>query len=507
LIDRVLLWLQGIAPIVDWYGAVMLLSMGVVAAMLVRLVRLFHAVPQGFSTILFPLFVISSVILFAENLVLIQYTRVAYFLCIFSMLLVFEHLRSGANVQWFQMLGMASCFGAGALIRMEAAALAIFMVAPLLVFIRPDGIGVLGTGLRVLLAPVLLVAGVSALMLFPSELDDDIRLYNRLLHNADGLRYEASQLGVIDSSDALAYEVTLMYFLNDPSHINNELIARAGIMPMTSVAAIARHFAGVEKFRQRIGKHVPHYVAHHWGLLLFALCCFLYALVFPAVCIGRGRLSLLLLSYLLLALLIAGYIKIEDRVFNPMLLTWSLVALLLSDRNALPGRFTGALLVAGVILSVGAEAWALKITVREKQQNETGVRLLMERVSAYEADLVIIDTKVMAQLHQAPFRTLNLPDGKEFFSIDNGILFLYPGYKARAQRLFGTNDTGLIMAQLASCKNSCMLVSTKFRAVRITDYFNQQHRLSLKIDLLNAVDGASDLHSGNRHGLAAYKLM
>lgn len=505
LIDRVLLWLQGISPIVDWYGAAMFLFMGVVAAMLIKLVRPFHAVPQGFSAILLPLAVISSVILFAENLVLIQYTRVAYLLCIFSMLLVFEHLRAEVNVPWFRMLGAALCFALGALIRMEAAALAIFMVAPLLLFIRPNGNGFLGNGLRVLLVPVLLVVGVSSLMLFPSELDDDIRLYNRLLHNADGLRYEASQLGVFDSSDALAYEMTLMYFMNDPVYINDELIARAGISPMTSPAAIGRHLAGLDKFRQRVAMYVPSYVAHHWGLLLFALCCFLCAMVFPAVGIGRRGLALLFLSYLLLALLIAGYIKIEDRVFNPMLLTWSLVALMLSDRNALPGRFTGALLAVGVTLSVGAEAWALKTKVREKQHSENDIRLLVERVSSHEAELVIIDTKVMAQLHQAPFRSVYLSESKEYFSIDNGILFLYPGYHARAVRLFGTVDAGVILSKLAADKSN-VFVSTRFRATRIVEYFNRQHALSLEIDLLDAADGALDLNCGNSHGLVAYKL-
>ena len=506
LIDRALLWLQRISPMMDWYGAVMLLLMGIVTAMLISIVWPYRSTTRGFSGIIFPLLVISSVILFTENLILMQYTRVAYFLCMLSMLLVFDRLKAGGSVSWLQLLGMATCFGAGALIRMEAAALAIFIAVPLLLLIRPSGMGIVGSGLRVLLAPVLLVAGVSALMLFPSDLDDDIRMYNRLLHNADGLRYEASRLGVNDPSQALAYEVTLIYFMNDPAHINEKLIVRAGIMPMTSVAAVARHFADVEKFWQRIGTHVPRYVAHHWGLLLFALCCFLYAMIFPAAGVGRRGLALLLLTNLLLALLIAGYIKIEDRVFNPMLLTWALVALILSDRRAVPGKAMGTLLAAGVFLSVGAELWALKTTVGEKRQNETDVRILMERLAAHEAELVVIDTKVMAQLHQAPFRALNLPDGKEYFSIDNGIMFLYPGYKARAMRLFGTNDTGEMMAQLASCENSCILLSTKFRAARVTDYFNRQHGLSLRIDLMNAADGILNLHSGDRHGLAAYRL-
>ncbi len=506
LIDRLLLWLQGVWPMMDWYGAVMLLLMGIVTAMLVSLVWPHRSATRGFSGIIFPLLVISSAILFTENLFLMQYTRVAYFLCILSILSVFVRLRAEGRVPALHLLGMVSCFGAGSLIRMEAAALAIFMAVPLLAFIRPSGMGIVDSGFRVLLAPVLLVAGVSALMLFPSELDNDIRLYNRLLHNADGLRYEASQLGVSDASDALAYEVTLMYFMNDPAYINNRLIARAGIMPMTSAAAVARHFAGLEQFKQRVGKYAPGYVANHWGLLLFALCCFLYAMIFPAIDVGTRALLFLLLSYLLLALLIAGYIKIEDRVFNPMLLTWALVALVLSDRNAVSGIAIRVLLAIGVVASVGGEAQTLQTTMEEKQQNETDVRLLMEHVAAHKAELVVVDTKVMAQLHQAPFRALNLPNGKEYFSIDNGILFLYPGYKARALRLFGTNDTGEMMAQLASSENRCMLISTKFRAARVTDYFNRQHGLSLEIDLLNAADGIVDLQSGDPHGLIAYRL-
>lgn len=506
LIDRVLIFLGGVFPKVDWYGVVMFLLSGVVAAMLFRV----HGVSASANTertgAPFQFLVFGVALLFLENLVLMQYTRVAYFICCLPMVLAFIRLRNGIEPTRVQLLAGGACFIVGALIRMEAAALAIFMMAPLLVFVRPKGMGFISTGIRTLLLPLAVVAGVSALMLYPSELDDDIRLHNRFLHNADGLRHEPAQLGISNRSDSLAYDVTLSYFMNDPLHINDGLVKRAGIMPMTSAGAIASHLGALERFGQRVRRYVPHYVDRHRGILLFVFCCFMYAMMFPNSASDRRGLLLLFLSYAVLAILIAGYIKIEDRVFNPMVLTWAVIALLFSNRDMMAGRGLGFALTLIVMVSVAAEATALSKIIAEKQEGERSVKRLLEHASVQEAGLVVIDTKVMAQLHQSPFRPVSLPKDVEYFSIDNGIMFLYPGYEARALRLFGTIDTGGMMTQLAACKDTCVLVSSKFRAARVTEYFNLQHGLSLRVKPIYAADGNTELDSGSPYGLIAYVL-
>jgi hypothetical protein len=506
LIDRLLIFLGGVFPKVDWYGAVMLLLSGVVAAMLFRVFGISASANTERTGAPFQLLVFGLALLFLENLVLVQYTRVAYFICFLPMVLAFIRLRNGIVPTRVQLLAGGACFIVGALIRMEAAALAIFMMAPLLVFVRPKGMGFISTGIRMLLLPLAVVAGVSALMLYPSELDDDIRLHNRFLHNADGLRYEPAQLGITDRSDSLAYEVTLSYFMNDPLYINDGLVKRAGIMPMTSAGAIASHFGGFERFGQRVRRYVPHYVDRHWGLLLFVLCCFMYAMMFPNSASDRRSLLLLFLSYAVLAILIAGYIKIEDRVFNPMVLTWAATALVLCNRDGKAGKAFSSAVALLVTVSVSAEAWVLKSTIAEKRVIERSVNQLMEYVSIDTGQLVVIDAKMMTQLHYAPFRSLSLPEGREYFSIDNGILFLYPGYEARALRLFGTADTGGIMAQLSTYSDSCLLLSSRFRARRVTEYFNIQHGLSLRVKPIYAADGNTELESGSPNGLIAYVL-
>lgn len=506
LFDRLMICFGGMFPSVDWYGLTMFILSGVIAALLIRVLGSPQVWNSGRAGAPFTFLAFGTAFLFVENLVLMQYTRVAYFICFLPMLVTFIRLRDGNRMTVMQSLMGLGCFAIGALIRMEAAALAIFMSAPLLLFARPRGLELLPTGMRLFLFPLAITAGVSALMLCPSELDDSIRLHNRFLHNADGLRFAPADLGITERSDSLAYEVTLNYFMNDPLHINEELVQRAGIMPMTSANAITKHLQGIDRFAQRLHRHVPNYVERHWGLLLFAVCCFLFAMMFPGQGVSRRGLLLLFSSYLLLAVLIAGYIKVEDRVFNPMVLTWAITALALGNRDAKGGKALGLALALAVFVSVGAEALTLRTTVVEKREDERSVNLLLNHISDREAKLVVMDIKLMGQLYQAPFRPIDLPMDRDFFSIDNGILFLYPGYEARTLRLFGTFDTGEIMTQLASCNDSCVLVSTKFRAAMMTDYFNRQHGLSLHVRTLFAADDNTDATSGNPHGLIAYVL-
>jgi hypothetical protein len=505
IIDQALIWLHGISPAMDWYGLAMFLLMGIIAVFVTRLLRPMTSSANEETGPVFWMLSIGIVLLFMENLVLMQYSRVAFFLCMFPMLLMFFQFRNGIHPAPFQVIIGTACFAIGALIRMETAALSVFIIAPVLIYSSLSGPRVFFIGSRLLLLPVLITAGVAVLMLWPSELGDSIRLHNRFLHNADGLRYDPSQLGITDSSDARAYEATLLYFMNDPQFINEDLINRIELMPMSSASAVAKHIAGVERFVERFIHYVPRYVGRHWGLLLFALACFAFSLMFPATGVKRSGLLMLLATYTLLFGLIAGYIKIEDRVFNPMVFTIAIAALLLSERRVRTGVVfsTGVLLV--IILAVSAEMRGLGETIQAKRANESATQKMLNGLYPDRNGVLVMDTKLMAQLHNAPFRRITLPEAKEYFSIDNGILFLYPGYHARAIRLFGTVDTGAILSKLAADKSN-VFVSTRFRAIRIVEYFNLQHGLSLEIDLMNAVDGIVDLHSGDRHGLVVYRL-
>lgn len=227
--------------------------------------------------------------------------------------------------------------------------------------------------------------------------------------------------------------------------------------------------------------------------------------MFPSEGVKRSGLLMLLASYTLLFCLIAGYIKIEDRVFNPMILTIALTAFLLSERRVQTGKFHKTAVLSLVVLAVSAEMVALSQAIQAKRANESATEKMLNDVTPDLNGVLVMDTKLMGQVHQAPFRRVTLPKAREYFSIDNGILFIYPGYHARAMRLFGTVDTGVIMSTLAADKSN-VFVSTRFRATRMVEYVNRQHGLSLEIDLMDAVDGIVDLHSGDRHGLVIYRL-
>lgn len=476
-------FLYTILPQFNWYSIVLLLLTAWTAMLMLDAVRLKWSEQNGKNPWGLERGVLALLtLMFVENLMLIQFTRIATFLCLFGILHILLRLHKvGFAHKWVWLNGLMA-FSTGAMIRLEPALLCIGMLLPImLLWIRKRELPFKSLGL--LFLPLTLSFVISILINTPATQSDRLTvLHNRFLHNTDGVKYRPDQLNIGTETDSLAYSMTFRYFLNDPKHINLEFADRIALNAFMNTQTIGDHIKGVDRFVERLLQTWSNYVLVHQGLVVVFLVV-AFSVLFRQGGENRefrtGHL-LLTIVYLCYFVVIAGYMKMDHHVFVPLVFSMSLLLLISTGEMRINRSWTGILLAVAVI-GVTHEAVYVSKELKNKRIESRLLESYFSTAAEMDARFIVFDLRSIFRAYIRPFQELGLNPGSKLISIDNGLIFVLPTYEDRLLTVTGYTELEDVWGFLTENHDNVIFLAKGERLKEVCDYFNRQYDLNMEV--------------------------
>lgn len=477
--------LYSLAPIINWYSAATLFLYGAITVLFYSCLRLHLDDSNQNPSFYVFLLLLFTVLFFFENFAVIQYTRLSYFLCFFGLLNSFLFL---LKLQRLTLLSLLGClfFVIGLLIRFEAALLSAIVLTPYIIYtIRYSDIKI-KEALTLVSIPAFATLIVLGIMTLSNGLNEDVRLYNRFLHNADGNRYKHYELNMDNPKDSAAYAITLTYFMNDPDNINPQFIERIGLCDVKTAGTLLDLLTDTDRFIVKLKRQGLEAIRLNSGLILFCFLAFLSSIL----TVSNKMRVLKTVSMLLLWILffgITGYMKMENRVFSPLFLSASILLIFsLESKRSLAVNQKILNLALFVLLSV-AIYWQYSSVyqgVTELKSRNSEFENELKRSSSISSKYLVIDSKAMSSIYGSPMEVLPKKFSKEILAIDNGLLFLFPAYKQKMTAHFGSDKLSGVFNRIQEKPNDFLFIAQQDRMIRLLEYFNHQLQMNLSIQPL-----------------------
>jgi hypothetical protein len=502
-------FLYTILPQFNWYSIILLLLTAWTAMLMLDAVRLKWSEQNGKNPWGLERGVLALLtLMFVENLMLIQFTRIATFLCLFGILHILLRLhKTGFAHKWIWLNGLLA-FSIGAMIRLEPALLCIGMLLPLmLLWIRKRELPFRSLGL--LLLPLSLSFVISILINTPATQSDRLTvLHNRFLHNTDGVKYRTDQLNIATKTDSLAYSMTFRYFLNDPKHINQEFADRIALKAFMNTQTIGDHIKGVDRFVKRLQQTWSNYVVIHQGLAAVFLVVAMSVHFRQGVELRKFPWDHLLLTivYLCYFVVIAGYMKMDHHVFVPLVFSMSLLLLISMGEMKVNRSWTGILLAVAVI-GVAHEAMYVSKELKNKRIESRLLESYFSAAAQMDARFIVFDLRSIFRAYMRPFQELGLNPVSKLISIDNGLIFVLPTYGDKLLTVIGSKELEDVWGFLTENQHKVIFLAKGERLKVVCDYFNRQYGLNMEVT--PARSGLENVYSNKlevKHDLGVFRV-
>ena len=478
-------WLPG----VNWYSVTTLFLYGATSVLFYSCTRFYLNNSNQSPPIHVSLLLLFTVLFFLENFTVVQYTRLSYFLCFFGLLNSFLFL---CKMQRLTLLSLWGClfFVIGLLIRFEAALLSVIVLTPYLIYkIRYSDVKI-KEALTLVSIPAIATLIVLGIMAFSEGLNEDVRLYNRFLHNADGNRYKHHELNIDNPKDSAAYAITLTYFMNDPDNINPDFIQRIGLHDVKTAGTLLDLLTDTHRFTSNLKRQGLKAIRLNSGLILFCFLAFLNSILTDSIKIRVLKTTSMLLLWILF-LGITGYMKMENRVFSPLFLSASILFVFsLKSKPSLALNKKVLSLVLFVLLSFAIYGQYCSVFqgITELKTKSSEFENELKRSSSVSSKYLVIDSKVMSSIYGSPMEISPKKFGKEILAIDNGLLFLFPAYKQKMTAHFGSEKLSYIFDHIQESPDDFLFIAQQDRTKRLLEYFNHQLQMNLSIQPLEHPD-------------------
>jgi len=408
-------------------------------------------------------------LLLLNHFVLVQISRTAFLLSASSLLVLIDLYRdserrlSGAQVVWQHFL-----FLMGILARPEPVYLVVGIIGGYYVLLGEwqRWKGVVGIWIPVLGACILM--GLLLNVPFDQQ-DRDYLAFRPYQFTLWDFEQEGMDLALENRQDSVIYKAAKLSFLSDKKHINLGFFERIGLRPLDKSPAYLLNY--VQDWRYSLGKLrrvLGHYgTRYQWlviGMCLLGLLSIVWGGVF------WGRMLLFQLFFWGTIMVLAAFMKLEDRAFVPLLSIYGMLNLGVLMRAKGSYRL-GRGIVLGIVLVLLLidiqffhQRWSYKVN------RAYYFSLLKEELRSMPARKLVMDLRMLEGMF------IGLPDrdglGKQhsYYSVDNGIMYFYASYDRYMKSAFGGDDLGEIYLGMKATKESLLFVSHPSRMALFAAY-------------------------------------
>lgn len=475
-IARLYAWL----PDVPWYGGMLVFALWISTALLLQIIWLLKR-QSLFWLLLIPLFP-----LWLQNITSIQFTRAAYFTALFPLLLfmVRQTVSTEPARYKFMWVLLNTILIWSALTRLETITLILFQV--FLYYLLCGWFKKQLSALLFFFIPALLV--LSALWtLINFDFNEADAAYRKVRSYTNTLWDFGQASGSVvcqNERDSVALQTAQQFFLNDPSVINEAFFKKTGVLPKEKMPGSVRSYLsdlGTSRDKAIIFLNIIWYKQP--GLSFLNLVILLSGLFLLRKNFFKNYLAIHIAIWLMLFGL-AVFMKMEDRVFEPVIFTlliFSAVFVLLNgkqpDKKATVFLVFLSLTLTGLYTYLAMQSISLKSnqyaqlqTYAKSVQNETAL--------LFPNEMLVYNLWAYNLFYQGP---LNRPKQTSnfCFSVDNGLLFLLPAYKNQTQKLFGTSALKPIIKQLKDNNQSVVFISDESRMVLLKKYMRAIYSIDI----------------------------
>jgi hypothetical protein len=420
-------------------------------------------------------------ILIWENIVLIQFTRVAQFLCFFGLLHLVTSLKDN-KLNWGKFINGTTAFVVGTMIRLEPGILALGLLLPIILTSILTKQLKIKAVIPILILPIITCGAISYLINNGTTESDRLTVvHNKFLHNTDGVKYEHGELNISNESDSLAYQMTFSYYMNDPKHLNQEFTDRIGLKPFMSSQTLIDHVTRTDKFKERWNNNFE-YLQEHFGLVILFLLISFGALLFPEEKTRGFSFGTLGAFFIFVAyyIVITGYMKMDHHVFIPLLFCFSFImALRIGSVSKL--KLLQWLII---LLSAGAISHELEYVKRNVNGKKIETAIIdeyLETAVNLNKSYMVFDMRAIFRLYTKPFQELPVKDWSNAISFDNGLIFVMPSYKEKLIAITGSSEIDECWKFVAARSNNTVFLAKGDRLRKTVSYFNQQYGLDMNV--------------------------
>ena len=504
-------------PDQDWYGITLIFAFSLSTFILLKII----ATPLNKvknNTLQTILFVILLIMMF-ENFALLEFTRIAILSSFFGLLLIVTEIKRSGDNEKVNIPRMAlglSSFILGGLIRYQSAMLSFSVVLPLTIVYLYRGYFSLRQLFTYLSWPILfLFLCTTYVGIRWDRAWDKTPDYGGYLISLWDVHSTKKNLKLDSQADSLMYHVVAdLHFVNDPKNLNPVFFEKIKV-PYTDkkIESIPELLFNKIDYTSKFNEQAYFYMSKHWGWVLLLFCIAFLATFFST---DLGRIShrwdtiILFIYYSGLYIAIAIFLKMEERLFCPLFLSFCVIFTLLAKQvNYKSYKFV---LLHFIVLVLSIIALRIEFRDFKKQfsarKNEVlYIKEIFQYIGSRNEKYIFID-QLSDQIYLSPMQKDPLLKDKFYLSIDNYCFFLCPTYHEKMKLITGGNDVCDYLRFCRANSTDCIMISERKRLDEIITYFNYMYDLNLKykpvgIDLL-------EIHQGNKSGLdslQAFKIV
>ncbi len=497
-------------PNIDWYGITIVFSCALSIFLYIQIAKWAYA--RNKNRILLIILILIFVLLF-ENILILDFTHVAFLLSFLGLLIILCYLTSlqaGLNNFKFFLLGVFA-FMLGSLIRHQPGILSFIIVLPVAAIYLKRNHFTLAQYSKYMALPVLfLVASTIFTGIRWDKGYDKIPEYGGYLISLWDVHSEKKTVHLNSKEDSLIYHViTDLHFFSDPVHINAAYFEKIGV-PFTDkkIQSLSVILSNNIDYKRKFKEQGLYYIDEHAGLVLFLFTVAMLAIFSSAN--GKIRIKnwvvLLLAGYLLLYFFIAVFLKMEERIFGPMAISFcTIFALLIETDNTsiVKTRPLFALWFLLLLFFTGIELVSFEKRFRARKEEVAYIGSIFEGLGARSEKYQFID-QISDQIYLYPFQKDPLRKDKFYPTIDNYGFFVCPTFDDKMQSITGANNTKGYLEFLASHPDDCIVVSEQTRLDELLKYFNYMYHLNLRC--YPVIRDLRQTYKGEKHNLPQFGL-
>lgn len=492
--------LYTISANVDWYGAFILLFCTLIVFLLLQIIL--RARNQSHY-----LFVVLSLlsILSLENLVLLEFTRIAFMLATSGLALVIYHMKVAPGMainRTAVMVGLVA-FILGCLVRHQAGILSFILLVPVAFIYLAARYTTPVSVARVFAVPLVFLG---ALLVFVGirwdESWDKTPEYGGYMISLWDVDFPKDQLHLNSGADSLIYKmVTGVQFTNDPQHINPHYFKKIGV-PYTDkkIQSASTILSNKVNYRQKFIYVGVGYITKHPGWSVLLLIVALAAVVSWRRNVRMQALVLLLFAgYVLLYFLIAVLLKMEERIFCPFVFSCALgLALLVNTQKEERVNQTNTIWLLMLVVLTVVEAVFVYGRYTTRKNEATYIQTVLALLRNRPEKNVFVD-RISDQIYLCPLQKDPLDKRKVYPTLDNYFFFLLPTYNQKMKDITGGTSVIDYVNFAADHSDDCVFVSNSERLTEILGYFNFMYGTSFKYKAV--IPDIRNYHKGNTERL------
>jgi hypothetical protein len=414
----------------------------------------------------FLLVFILGVLLFLDNLFLIEVTRISLTIALTcSFLLLHGKITLSPWLRTVVIFGLClSVF-----VRIESFILGTALMVPL-VFIYPESIKKI---INILPAVALSLVLMVLLNYDWTERDaeyNDIREFQFVL-----LDYEVEEnTNYSNKKDSIAMAAAHAFFLNDPAIINTALLAKylpvLDKNPLHLNEYLFKTDFSLQSFKEK-------YYRLDFKYIMLWILLGLYIVTLKI----HGRISNKLMAFSILYLSILCciflFMKMENRILLP---TFTGLFLVIFTHTKIPSwHLVFYLIVLLVFHNLDSSKYK---EIQERYASYMQIALLESELDT-EA-ILVFDMHGVVWLGRKPFENIHFKH--LLFSLDNALLFFTPEYKKYADKIFGEVSSSIVYAKFTD--QNIYLIGMPPRIQIIHNYFTQVYGIHAELFIFEYVD-------------------